>query len=143
MAPTGTRIPNEAGIQNVIPSKPRPDQLEEHPQFDNEGLGQPDIVNAADNDIDMPRSTRDTAVTAAAGADIVTGTGDSLPAEIATQHLQILADDPGARGNTREIKHAVLNRGVFDRLVAEERGEWVNRQEEADSKGREKVRACN
>ncbi|RJE23147.1 hypothetical protein PHISCL_04503 [Aspergillus sclerotialis] len=76
MAAEGTTIPNDAGIQNTIPSVPRPDQLEENSQFHNQGLAEPNRAAAADNATDVPRSTRDRAGT----GEVITGTGNTIGA---------------------------------------------------------------
>ncbi|EED16535.1 conserved hypothetical protein [Talaromyces stipitatus ATCC 10500] len=116
MAPTGTTIPNDAGLQNTIPSKARPDQQSEDHRFSYDGLAQSSVATAADNATDMPRSTRDVGQT----GEVMTGTGDSLPAEIETKNLSIQTNDPGAKGQTRTLKHAVKNRGAFDKLVGDD-----------------------
>ena len=115
MALTGTTIPTDAGLQNVIPSKARPDQQGENHLVSNEELAQPDLASAADNATDMPRSARDIGQT----GEVVTGTGDTLPAEIETKNLQFQVNDPGAKGHDRAFKHAVKNRGAFDKLVGD------------------------
>ena len=53
MAPTGTSVPKDAGIQNIIPSKPRPDQVAD--QVDPNSLGASDLASAADNQGDISR----------------------------------------------------------------------------------------
>ncbi|KAL1964641.1 hypothetical protein VTN77DRAFT_6815 [Rasamsonia byssochlamydoides] len=116
MAPTGTRMPNDAGLQNLIPSKARPDQQQENRQFDYNGLAQPTLEKAADNPTDMPRSTRDTG----ASGEVMTAMGDALPAEVETKNLDFLGQDPGTKGRRRTIKHAVLNRSAFDKLAGED-----------------------
>lgn len=116
MAPTGTRMPNDAGLQNLIPSKARPDQQEENHQFSNDGLAQPTLVKAVDNPTDMPRSRRDTH----ASGEVMTALGDSLPAEIETKNLDFKSQDPGTKGRSRPIKHATLNRSIFDKLAPKE-----------------------
>ena len=76
MAAKGTTIPNDAGIQNTIPSVPRPDQLEENSQFHNQGLAEPNRAAAADNATDVPRSTSDKGAT----GEVITGTGNTMGA---------------------------------------------------------------
>ncbi|PLB54782.1 hypothetical protein P170DRAFT_483505 [Aspergillus steynii IBT 23096] len=76
MAATGTSIPNDAGIQRTIPSVPRPDQISESNQFNNQGLAEPTTAFAADNDASMPRGPGDLGHT----GEVLTGTGNSLPA---------------------------------------------------------------
>lgn len=112
----GTAIPNDAGLQRLIPSLPRPDQLTENFQFDNQGLAQPTMAFAADNNTDLPRSTRDVGMS----GGVLSGTGDALNAEIESQRLQIGANNAGARGDVRRLKHANLTRGAYDRAAKED-----------------------
>ena len=53
MAVDGTTIPGDAGVQNLIPSKPRPDQLAD--VSDPNYLGASDLATAADNPGDISR----------------------------------------------------------------------------------------
>ncbi|OKL56667.1 hypothetical protein UA08_08309 [Talaromyces atroroseus] len=116
MAPTGTTMPNDAGLQNTIPSKARRDQQEEDHRFDYDGIAQPSVAAAADNSTDMPRSTRDVGQS----GEVMTGIGDSLPAEIETKNMHFQANDPGAKGRVRTFKHAAKTTGAFDRLAGED-----------------------
>ncbi|EAW10417.1 uncharacterized protein ACLA_048890 [Aspergillus clavatus NRRL 1] len=116
MAQHGTSIPNDAGLQNTIPSVPRPDQRAENRQFDNQGLAEPSQAFAADNATDLPRSTKEIGAT----GEVVTGTGDAFPATGESKRMTYDAIDPGARGNSRTIKHANLNRSAFDRFAKED-----------------------
>lgn len=117
MAPEGTKVPQDAAAINPIPSVPRPDQREEHHQFDREGLGEPNQQMAADNARDMPRSTKDIGPS---GGEVITGVGDTLPAEVESKRLNIGAADAGAKGSVRSLKHGNLNRSKFDRLAGED-----------------------
>ena len=54
MAVEGTKIPNDAGTQNTIPSVPRPDQITD-PSDDPNNLGATDLASAADNAQDISR----------------------------------------------------------------------------------------
>lgn len=76
MAAEGTSIPNDAGIQRTIPSVPRPDQLEENPQFHNQGIAEPTKAFAADNATDVARGTKDRGGT----GEVITGTGNTIGA---------------------------------------------------------------
>lgn len=116
MAPTGTSIPNNAGIQNLIPSVPRPDQKAENTQFDNQGLAEPTSAFAADNATDLPRSTRDVGAT----GEVITGTGNSIGADVESKRTQMGANHPSARGDVRRLKHATANRSVFDKFAKED-----------------------
>ena len=54
MAVEGTKVPDDAGTQNTIPSVPRPDQLTD-PSNDFNNLGATDLAGAADNAQDVSR----------------------------------------------------------------------------------------
>ncbi|KAI9374802.1 hypothetical protein BJX61DRAFT_540406 [Aspergillus egyptiacus] len=116
MAPTGTKIPNDAGLMNTIPSVPRPDQRAEDPGYDYRGLGQPSTAFAADNATDLPRSTRDMGFS----GEAITGTGDTFPAQGENAGNEIGANQPGAKGQIRSLKHGNQNRGAFDVQAGEE-----------------------
>ncbi|KAI9931211.1 hypothetical protein ASPWEDRAFT_22929 [Aspergillus wentii DTO 134E9] len=124
---TGTTMPNDAGIQRTIPSVPRPDQKSEDPQFDNQGLAEPTSAFAADNATDLPRSTRDMGAT----GEVLSGTGNSIPAESESKRTQIGANNPGSKGSLRDFKHAELNRSAFDRYAKEDgdSGEYIGQHE--------------
>lgn len=83
---------------------------------------------AADNPRDMPRTVRDMYES----GDVMTGTGDALPAEVETKRLLIGTNDPGAKGDPRNLKHAVQNRSIFDKVVAkeDENADRANREHE-------------
>lgn len=54
MAAEGTKVPDEAGTQNTIPSVPRPDQITD-PTTDASNIGATDLAGAADNAQDVSR----------------------------------------------------------------------------------------
>ncbi|OGM39128.1 hypothetical protein ABOM_012264 [Aspergillus bombycis] len=110
LAPGGTTIPHDAGKQNTIPSVPRPDQRSANRRFDNMGLGQPSSAFAADNDVTMPRGPRDPGLS----GEVVTGTGNTLPAEGEAKWNQVGTDRPGVRGDTRSLKHGEVGVGGLD-----------------------------
>lgn len=112
----GTTIPNDAGKMNTIPSVPRPDQRAEHPAYANAGLAQPSTASAADNATDLPRSTRDVGQT----GEVLTGTGDTLPASIESKRTFMGTNIPGGTGDARGMKHHNHNRSQFDRYVKED-----------------------
>ncbi|KAB8069892.1 hypothetical protein BDV29DRAFT_161008 [Aspergillus leporis] len=116
MAPKGTSIPNDAGKQNTIPSVARPEQRGDSDLFNNQGIGQPSSAFAADNDAPMPRGPKDMGLT----GEVVTGTGNTLPAEGGSKRNQIGANHPGAKGDVRGLKHGKLNRGGFERNAEDE-----------------------
>lgn len=123
MAPGGTTMPNDAGKMNIIPSVPRPDQRAEHFGFDNDGLAEPSRAFAADNATDLPRSTRDVGQT----GEVVSGTGNTIPASIESKRAYMGSNIPGGAGDTRDIKHHNYNRSAFDRHAKEDEdsGEYI------------------
>lgn len=121
-ATTGTKIPNDAGKMRTIPSVPRPDQRAEHDFFDNEGIAEPSTAMAADNATDLPRSTRDVGET----GEVVTGTGNSIPASIESKRAYMGTNIPGGNGDTRQQKHHVHNRSSFDRYAKEDEDSGQN-----------------
>ncbi len=54
MAAEGTKVPDDAGTQNTIPSLPRPDQITDSSKDSND-LGTTDLAGAADNAQDVSR----------------------------------------------------------------------------------------
>lgn len=116
MAPSGTTVPNDAGKMNTIPSVPRPDQRDEHFGFDNAGIAEPTRAFAADNATDLPRSTRDVGQT----GEVVSGTGNTVPASIESKRAYMGTNIPGGAGDTRDIKHHNHNRSAFDRYAKED-----------------------
>lgn len=54
MAVEGTKVPDDAGTQDTIPSVPRPDQVTD-PSNDSNNLGATDLAGAADNPQDVSR----------------------------------------------------------------------------------------
>ncbi|CAG8131304.1 unnamed protein product [Penicillium salamii] len=111
MAATGTTIPNDAGKMNTIPSVPRPDQRAEHFGFDNAGIAEPSTVMAADNATDLPRSTRDIGQT----GEVITGTGNSMPAGVESKHAYMGANHHAGHGGTRDLKHAKYAKSEYER----------------------------
>ncbi|PWY87785.1 hypothetical protein BO70DRAFT_287600 [Aspergillus heteromorphus CBS 117.55] len=97
MAAKGTRIPNDAGLMNTIPSVPRPDQRSEDDGFDNYGVAHASSAFAADNATDMPRSGRDMGAT----GEVITGTGNTFPAQGESKRNQTGANYPGGKGQSR------------------------------------------
>ena len=54
MAVSGTTMPNDAGVQNLIPSVPRSDQISSTADDPND-LGARDLAGVADNPTDISR----------------------------------------------------------------------------------------
>ena len=112
MAATGTTVPNDAGVQNIIPSKPRPEQMAENPQFHNQFMNSADPQGATDNATDLPRQFKDMG----ASGEVITSTGDQMPAEIETKNLQFEGNDPQSKGSSRFAKHARQTKSDIERL---------------------------
>ncbi|KAF2121572.1 hypothetical protein BDV96DRAFT_564591 [Lophiotrema nucula] len=98
MAATGTSIPGDAGKQNLIPSVPRPDQIDPSP----EDFSHTNPAHAADNAFDIPRGVRDQGVT----GEVTTGTGDGLSSNIEKKNLDDADLDPKAKGHVQYLKHS-------------------------------------
>ena len=115
-AQTGTKVPNDAGIQNIVPSYPEPREMENSTQFDNAGIAEPTLQSAVDNPVDVPRSTRDVGMT----GEVTTGIGDQLPAEVETKNMLIGSRNASAKGSGRNAKHQTWKRSAFDRMAKED-----------------------
>ena len=110
MAEKGTEIPNDAGVMNLIPSVPRPDQI----PSDSETA--PDLAAAADNPTDIPRTHRDTGMS----GEVMTGTGDRLPARaVEDKNLAGRGNEPAAKGHTRDAKHGKQKVSDVDKYASE------------------------
>jgi hypothetical protein len=107
MAATGTKIPNDAGEMNLLPSVPRPDQLEDRDAAD--------LQTAADNEIDIPRKNKDIGAT----GEVLTATGDQLPAVVEAKRLHLGPNEPFAKGHDRLHKHARQNESELERYASE------------------------
>ncbi|TKA28609.1 hypothetical protein B0A50_02936 [Salinomyces thailandicus] len=84
MAVDGTRVPDDAGKQNTIPSKPNPHQQAESQEYQKGLIGAGDLQGAADNAPDMPGRAGDQSAT----GEVITGIGDQMPMEAAeAKHL--------------------------------------------------------
>ncbi|PVH95679.1 hypothetical protein DM02DRAFT_617734 [Periconia macrospinosa] len=108
MAPTGTSMPNDAGIQRIIPSVPRPDQIDPNPGI----FSHTNPAHAADNTFDIPRGPRDRGET----GEIMTGIGDQMPSNIEKKTFDNTPYDPRAKGDVRTYKHDV-QRNDFDLMA--------------------------
>lgn len=97
MAAEGTTIPGDAGKQRLIPSVPRPDQV--NPSAD---LAHANLAHAADNAFDIPRSVNDRGQT----GEVISGTGDQITSNIEKKNLDDANFDPRAKGHDRYAKHA-------------------------------------
>ncbi|KAF2659200.1 hypothetical protein K491DRAFT_689555 [Lophiostoma macrostomum CBS 122681] len=108
MAATGTTIPGDAGVQRIIPSVPRPDQIDPSPAE----YSHTNPAHAADNAFDIPRGVADRGQT----GEIITGTGDQLTSNIEKKNLDDAYLDPKAKGHARYAKHARQD-NEFDKLA--------------------------
>lgn len=97
MAVEGTKVPDDAGTQDTLPSVPRPDQITDT----SDNLGATDLAGAADNAQDVSRTTRDTAP----NPETITGTGDALPSEIGSKRLHNDVSQDLSKGHQRYDKH--------------------------------------
>ncbi|PNS18962.1 hypothetical protein CAC42_6057 [Sphaceloma murrayae] len=109
MAATGTKIPNDAGVHRLLPSVPRPDQIANHV----DGAGS--LHQAATNRTDMPRANKDMGAT----GEVMTGTGDELPAQIESKRLHFGANDPLSKGHDRYDKHSRQKESDLERYAKE------------------------
>lgn len=155
MAKDGTTMPNDAGKQNLIPSVPRPDQISDS----SNDPGAPDLQRAADNPTDIsrvvfppplfhapsltdhsffrPQSNRDIAST----GEVLTGTGDALPAQVESKRLHMSANNPLAKGHDRYDKHTVQKESDLERYAGEGAGmEEVPGEEGLEGKREERER---
>lgn len=109
MAEKGTTVPSDAGAQNLIPSVPRPDQV------DADSATSSSLAKAADNAIDIPRTYRDTGMT----GEVITGTGDQLPATtVEHKNLAGGGNEPYAKGHSRRAKHAQQRETLEDKMAS-------------------------
>lgn len=109
MAEKGTTVPSDAGAQRLIPSVPRPDQV------DPDAVSASSLAKAADNPIDIPRSYRDTGMT----GEVITGTGDQLPATtVEHKNLAGGGNEPLAKGHSRYAKRAKQKESNEDKFAS-------------------------
>ncbi|KAF2834412.1 hypothetical protein M501DRAFT_1001175 [Patellaria atrata CBS 101060] len=126
MAAKRTNIPNDAGVHNTIPSVARPDQSS---AIAVGGIGQASLALAADNPTDIPRSYRDTGLP----GEVITGTGDQLPASVEGKQLGGQGHDNASKGDPRYGKHHKQKGSDFERLVT---GEGPNLEDGGDDRKR-------
>ena len=112
MAVNGTTMPNDAGKYDVLPSVPRPDQVSENSTAFTKGdLGAENLAGAADNSTDIPQQPKDIGIT----GEVLTGTGDQLPAQTESKRLHLGANNPLDKGHDRRDKHTVQKESDFER----------------------------
>lgn len=115
MAVEGTTVPSDASKLNTIPSVPRPEQMAENPAYHKGFINAADEAGAADNATDMPRQFKDIGAT----SEVITGTGDQMPAQIESKNLHFGANDPLAKGHDRYYKHAKQKESDLERYQGE------------------------
>ncbi|KIX10003.1 uncharacterized protein Z518_01084 [Rhinocladiella mackenziei CBS 650.93] len=121
MATDEIKVPESAAEPRYIPSKPRPDQGAS--ASDPNDLGGQSMAEAATNEGDISRTTRDTAPN-----DVLTGTGDSLPSQVDSKRLHSVpggvTHDPSTKGSTRMTKHT---KQQSDFVTGASEGPWTDR----------------
>lgn len=115
MAVDGTSIPSDAGKMRTIPSVPRSDQTPDNPAFNAHDLGPGGIQTAADNATDIPRRNKDIGAT----GEVITSTGDQLPAQVESKRLHFGANEPLAKGHDRVDKHRKQNESDLERYAGD------------------------
>ncbi|THZ18375.1 hypothetical protein D6C89_08295 [Aureobasidium pullulans] len=109
MAVTGTSIPNDAGAYETLPSVPNPEQA------DINNRTSTNLAGAADNATDMPKSSKDMGAT----GEVMTATGDQLPAQVESKNLHFGANNSADKGHDRSDKHSKQKESDFERYAAE------------------------
>ncbi|KAF2486805.1 hypothetical protein BDY17DRAFT_292143 [Neohortaea acidophila] len=101
MAAKGTKMPNDAGDYEVLPSVPDEHQKAENPAFHNQFINSADPQGAVDNAVDMPRRFNDSGAT----GEVITGTGDQMPVDVEQKRFGLdEAGGPAAKGHSRDGK---------------------------------------
>ncbi|KAL8697687.1 MAG: hypothetical protein Q9201_007002 [Fulgogasparrea decipioides] len=113
MAAEGTTVPSSSATQRTIPSVPRPGQATRSSDDPND-LGTTDLAGQADNINDLPKSTKDKAPT----ADIISGTGDAVPAEVSSKNLHELGNPDLSKGHARYDKHVRQKGSDYEQSAA-------------------------
>ncbi|THY09743.1 hypothetical protein D6D01_09452 [Aureobasidium pullulans] len=109
MAVNGTSIPNDAGAYETLPSVPNPEQA------DINNRTATNLAGAADNATDMPKSSKDIGAT----GEVMTATGDQLPAQVESKNLHFGANNPADKGHDRSDKHTKQKESDHERYAAE------------------------
>jgi hypothetical protein len=115
MAASGTTMPNDAGKYDVLPSVPRPDQMAENSAYHQGFLNSADQQGAVGNSVDMPRQHKDMGAT----GEVITATGDQLPAEVESKRLHFGANEPLSKGHDRYDKHSRQKESDLERYAGE------------------------
>ena len=102
MAPEGTSIPGDAGVQRVLPSVPNPHQ---QPPYQSAGA---DLAGGADNPTDIPRSAADRV---GATAEVVTGKAATSQQPKNTNNFERNRRQFAGRGRDEKITDANRRHG--------------------------------
>ncbi|KAJ5681993.1 uncharacterized protein N7477_001933 [Penicillium maclennaniae] len=126
MAPSGTTIPNDAGKMNTIPSVLAPTNAPN--TLASTTMALPN--HHAPLPQTMPLTCR-----AQPTGEVVTGTGNTIPASIESKRAYMGSNIPGGDGDTRDIKHHNHNRSAFDRYAKEDEnaGEFIGEHQERNA----------
>lgn len=109
MAAEGTRMPNDAGSYDLLPSVPDEHQKAENPAFHQQYINAPDPQGAVDNAVDMPRRFQDTGET----GEVITGIGDQMPPDVERKRFGLdEGGGPAAKGNPRDGKASKEKEGI-------------------------------
>ena len=128
-------MPNDAGDYEVLPSKPHPTQKAENPAYHAGFINAADPQGAVDNAADMPRTTKDTGAT----GEVITGTGDQMPADVESKRLGMgVAGGPAAKGHPRDAKGGVKTASEIERFAGE--GAEVEPAPGEEEEGQDEVR---
>lgn len=107
MAASGTKVRNDVGTYEKLPSVPNPQQKAESQAYQNGLGGAGDVQGAADN----PSSMSEAGPGAGATGQVLTATGDQLPPRVESKRLDAQdASGPAAKGHARDGK-ALGDRG--------------------------------
>ena len=86
------------------------------PGFHNQFINAADQQGATANAVDMPRTVKDTGET----GEVITGTGDQLPASVESKRLGMgEAGGPAAKGNLRDARHDVKSGSGIERFASD------------------------
>lgn len=118
MAKDGTTIPADAATPRIITSVPRPDQMTEN--IGDDASAPADSAGVTDNATDIPRTNRDTFVT----GEVISGTGDQMPATIESKRLYFERNPAAGKGNIRDDKLAKQKESNEEMFASE--GPWVD-----------------
>lgn len=96
MAPSGTSVAGDVGIQRTIPSVPRSD----HAQPSLADFSHSNPAHATDNTFDAPRGTRERGTP----GEVTTAFADQLPGNVEKKHFDGTENDPRAMAHGQYAK---------------------------------------